>query len=489
MNPSNEPASQVAGVTTDHNVLARAIIPLAVCAILIFIPVPEGLTPNAWRYFALFCAVMTGIVTEPMPPAVLGLIGIGLAAALKLINPDASASRDWALSGFSNGTVWLIFSAYMFALGYTKTGLGRRIALLLIRFMGHHTLGLGYAIAFSDLALAPFMPSNTARSGGTIYPAIRNIPDLYDSYPNDPSARRIGAYLMYTALATTCVTSSLFLTALAPNVLSLGIVSNTLGLEISWLTWFQGMAPVGILMFALVPWLLYKIYPPQVTESPEAPRWAADELTKLGPMKPAEKTLLVLVSIALTLWITGGDYINATMTSIVVVGLMVVLRVVTWQEILSNTAAWNVLIWFGTLVTLAKGLADTGFIEWVARTLQPHLSGHSVFLSSLLITAAYYSIHYLFASTTAHVSALFPVFLAVALTLPGFSPTGWALVLSYTVGFMGILTPYATGPSPIYYGSGYVENKDFWRLGLILGGIFFAAFILIGIPWIRFLEI
>jgi len=104
----------------------------------------------------------------------------------------------------------------VFSIGYRKSGLGRWIALYLVRVLGRSTLGLGYAVTFSDLILAPATPSNTARSGGTIYPIVSNIPKIYASEPG-PTARRIGTYVMWTAFAATAVTSSLFLTALAPN--------------------------------------------------------------------------------------------------------------------------------------------------------------------------------------------------------------------------------------------------------------------------------
>ena len=131
---------------------------------------------------------------------------------------------NWALSGFANSTVWLIFAAFIFSLGYEKTGLGKRISLLLVAWLGGRTLSLGYAVAFADAILAPFTPSNTARSGGTVFPVIKQMPALYDSLPNDPSSRRIGGYLMWTALATTCVTSSMFLTGVAPNLLALELI-------------------------------------------------------------------------------------------------------------------------------------------------------------------------------------------------------------------------------------------------------------------------
>jgi L-tartrate/succinate antiporter len=109
--------------------------------------------------------------------------------------------------------------------------------------------------------------------------------------------------------------------------------------------------------------------------------------------------------------------------------------------------------------------------------------------SGLVVVGSFFVIHYLFASVTAHATALLPVFLTVAVALPGLSPKAWALVLAYTFGIMGILTPYATGPSPIYFGSGDIKGRDFWVLGAILGAAFLAALILVGVPWLRLLGV
>src|SRR5512135_595247 len=228
----------------------KALVPIAVAVGLAIIPPPEGLAQHAWYFFAIFAGVIVALMLEPLPGAAIGLIGISLVTILapyvlfgpaELAKPGfkpANAALTWALSGFSNTTVWLIFAAFMFALGYEKTGLGRRISLGLVKVMGKRTLTLGYAIAFADLLLAPFTPSNTARSGGTVYPVIRNLPALYDSKPNDPSARRIGGYLMWTAIATTCVTSSLFVTAMAPNLLAVELARKIAKVDISWTQWF-----------------------------------------------------------------------------------------------------------------------------------------------------------------------------------------------------------------------------------------------------------
>ena len=225
--------------------LLRAIPPVVVGVGLALFPVPAGLSPRAWYYFSLFAAVIAGIVAEPLPPPVIGLAGVVVAAMLGLVHQNPTQAINWALSGFSNNLAWLIFASIVIASGYEKTGLGRRIALWLIKLIGGRTLGLGYSIALADLAIAPFTPSNTARSAGTIYPVIRNIPELYDSRPG-PTGRRMGGYLMYNALAASCVTSSMFPTAFAANLLAVGLVGETLGVSISWREWLIGFLPVGL---------------------------------------------------------------------------------------------------------------------------------------------------------------------------------------------------------------------------------------------------
>jgi L-tartrate/succinate antiporter len=477
------------------NISWKAIAPIAVAIVIALIPAPAGLPQFAWYYFAIFVGVIVGLMFEPLPGGAIGLIGVALVTVLSeyvFFSPDqlakagfspARASLSWALSGFSNTTVWLIFGAFMFALGYEKTGLGRRIALLLVRAMGRKTLTLGYAVTIADLLLAPFTPSNTARSGGTIYPVIRNLPALYESKPNDPSMRRMGSYLMWVAIAATCVTSSMFLTALAPNLLAVELVKKIAKIEIAWIDWFLYFAPVGILLLALVPLLVYWIYPPQVKEGAEVPAWAAKELEKMGPLSQREVTLGVLVVIALLLWIFGGKIMEATTAAIAVISLMLLLKVVTWDDITANKAAWNTLAWFATLVALADGLTRVGFVKWFAESVAGQLSGVSPTVAVVALLLINFFGHYLFASVTAHVTAMIPVLLAVASTIPGVNMHTLALGMCLQLGIMGILTPYATGPSPVYYGSGYLPAADYWRLGAIFGLIFFAAFLVIGVPW------
>jgi L-tartrate/succinate antiporter len=469
--------------------MSRALPPIAVGVMIALIPPPHGLRPNAWHFFALFAAVITGIITEPIPAAVLGLLGVALAAVLGLVRTSPADATSWALSGFANSTVWLVFAAYMFTMCYAQTGLGKRIALHLIRMMGQSTLGLGYAIMLADLALAPFTPSATARSGGTVYPVARHIPELYGSRPEDGTARRLGAYLLFTGLASSMVTSSMFLTALAPNALASVVVAKAANVTISWSGWLKGFAPVGITLLAIMPLLIYKLYPPELKEAPEAPRWAADQLKEMGPITRREILLLGLVGAAVVLWIAGPQYIDPAMVAIVIVVLMVITRLVSWNDIIGNANAWNVLVWFATLVTLAGGLAETKLVDWIAQSIVPKLSGLGAYATIVCLVGAFFFLHYLFASITAHTAALLPVFFGVAIKIQVVSPLQWALLLGYSLGLLGILTPYGAGQSAVYFGSGYITRKDFWILGGILGVVYFTVYVIIIVPWLSFLGV
>jgi L-tartrate/succinate antiporter len=465
----------------------KLLAPPLVAVLVALLPTPAGLAPHAWYFFALFTGVITALILEPLPGAVVGLIGVTTAAVLgpwllfapeELASPKFQPPREalrWALSGFGHPTVWLIFSAFLFALGYEKTGLGRRIALLLVKALGRSTLALGYAILLADLALAPFTPSNTARSGGTLYPILRNLPPLYDSRPHDASARRIGSYLMWVALASTCVTSSLFLTALAPNLLAQALVKSTLGVDISWDRWFLAAAPVCLPLLLLVPLLAFWLYPPQIRRSEQVPAWAARELAAMGPLSRPEKVLLVLVATALGLWVLAGRWVDPALGGLLVVCLMLLSGVVTWDDVLGNRPAWNTLVWFATLVALGGGLGRVGFDSWFGARVAERVAGLSPAAAMAVLVVVFCATRYLFASGAAHTTALLPVMLAAGKDVPGLNLSVFVHLLCISVGLMGVLTPYATGPSPVYYGSGYLPAGDYWRLGALFGLIYLLA--------------
>lgn len=471
-------------------VLAPLLVPLAVAAL----PAPAGLAPHAWCFFALFLGVVLALMLEPLPSAAVGLVGVTIAALLapwvlfapaELARPGfraPEAAIAWALGGFANGTVWLVFTAFVFAIGYDKTGFGRRIALRLVQAMGHSSRRLGYAVMLADLALAPFTPSNTARSAGTIFPIIRGVPPLYGSLPDHRSARKLGTYVMWTAFASSCVTSTLFLTALSPNLLAVAMIRSTLGVEIGWVDWFLAAAPFCLPLLALMPWLAFALLRPTVRRSPEVVRWAKTELAAMGPLSWRETLLGVLVIGAILLWIFGTSHVNATAAALLVLALMLVTGLVRWADIVGSRDAWDTLTRLATLMTLADGLNRTGFIAWFASGLAGWIGDVAPIWAVAALVTTYFLSHYMFATTTAHTTAMLPVMLATVAGMPALPQAQTALLLALASGLMGVITPYATGPAPVYAGCGYISTSAFWRLGAIFGALFLAALLMVGAP-------
>jgi L-tartrate/succinate antiporter len=472
----------------------RVVIPVLITLALAALPPPPGLAQHAWFYFAIFAGVIAALVTEPLPNPAVGLIGLSLTALLSryvlfapadLAKPGfklTSQTINWALSGFSSTTVWLVGGAFMFALGYQKSGLGRRIALLLVRALGRSTLLVGYATTLADAVLAPFTPSNTARSAGILFPIVNNLPSLYGSKPNDPSARRFGGYIMWTTFAAGCVTSSLFMTACAPNFLAIEFIDKIVHVRITYLEWMKASLPFALPLLLALPLLAYVLYPPEVKRSTEVAAWAHGELRKQGAISAREIILAVLVTGAIVLWVIGGDFVDATLTALVAVALMLVCGVVSWDDMAKNHSAWTTLMLLATLVTLADGLSRAGFVKWFAEFVAAHVGGFSPTLILVLLVTVYFFSHYMFASLTAHTTAMMPLMLAAGMGIEGLPAPTLAMALALTTGIMGVITPYATGPGLAYYNSGYLPPADFWRLGTIFGLIFLGALLAIGVP-------
>jgi citrate:succinate antiporter/L-tartrate/succinate antiporter len=468
--------------------------PLVVWLAIYLWPVPPGLNANQWHYFAVFAAVITGLILESMPVGAVGFIGLTVAGVGGYIESDPGKSLRWMLAGFAESTVWLIVGAFVFSIGYRKSQLGRRIALLLVRSLGTNTLGLGYAVAMSDFLLAPATPSNTARSGGIVYPIISNIPRIYGSEPG-PTAGKIGTYVMWTAFAATAVTSSLFFTALAPNAAALAIAKKTVGIDVSWAQWFIGFAPLGILLMILVPLVSYVVCRPEVKRSPEISEWAGKELTEMGPMSRNEWIMFALILLAMFLWITGStpdirvpflgsNFINPTTVVFIIISLMLVTGVIEFHDIVSEKSAWEVFFYFTSLLTLASGLNEIGFIKWVATEYAKPLIGLSPPTVMVLLVALFFWIHYFFSSITSHAAAVLPVVLAVGSGIPDMPVATLALLCMYSLGLIGVISPYATGPAPMYFGSGYIGKGQFWGFGLLFGLMYFAGLLFIVLPWL-----
>ena len=449
---------------------------VAIVAFMWFGGTPEGLKPQVWQLFGIYLATIVGLVLKPFPVPITVLLGVATSSIL------LSNTKD-VLAGYSNTALWLIFAAFGLSVAFGKTGLGHRIAYYLVRAFGSTTLRLGYVTAFLDLILSPATPSNTARAAGIVYPINLSIAEAVGSYPGE-SAKKAGAYLLQNGYFATKVTSFLFATAMAPNLLALDFITKLTGVSLNWGQWAAAMFVPGFIMLMLVPIIGYMYERPTVKEI-DNKKIAEDGLAELGPMKASEKGLIAIALLAITGWIlpTFGIKIDATAVAIVAMIATFVCGIITWDDLLKTKAAWNTLIWFGGILGLSSALNKGKFFEWLAKYLEAHMNfGLDPFMMLILISVISVAVRYFFASGTAYISAMLPVFLIVGMNA-GIDPTLLAFILIGTNSYGGSVTHYGAAPGPIIFSAGYNNVKDWWTVGLITAVVCLVLNYVIGIPW------
>lgn len=433
----------------------------ALLSILWFVPPPTGLTLQAWHLFAVFLSTIVGIIINALPMGALALL------ALAFCTITQTLTIKQGLSTFSSHIVWLILCAFLLARGFIKTGLGARIAYYFILNMGKSTLGLAYGLIASEFLLAPFTPSNSARGAGIIYPIVSSLADEYKSHPKEGTERKIGAYLMTLAYQANVITSAMFLTATAGNPLISSFAAK-LGVELTWTSWALAALVPGILSLLILPLILFYFYPPEIKQTPEAPQVARQKLAEMGKLKFSEWIMLGTFSLLLVLWVFGSTLgVDATVAALVGLAILLSTNVLTFDDILKENNAWHTFVWLSVLLTLSNFLNEFGMMTWFGEHMQNWVGSFEWIAALGLISLIYFYTHYAFASMTAHISSMFSAFALVAIAA-GAPPMLSVLFLAFFSSLCAGITHYGTGTAPVYYGSGYVTIRDWWRLGGIL---------------------
>lgn len=461
-------------------ILQKKVIPFSIVLLVGFllwiIPHPSELSDESWQLFSIFIATIVGVILKPIP---IGAIAI---LALSFTTLTETLTIENVLSGFSNNVVWLVLLAFFIARGFIRTGLGNRIAYLFISVFGKKTLGLSYGLLVTEFILSPAIPSVTARAGGVIFPILQGLAHSYGSDPEHGTQAKIGTFLIKVAYQGSVITSAMFLTAMAANPV-IAELTGLAGFSISWGKWALGALVPGILSLIFMPLLVYKILPPEIKHTPDAPRIAKQKLAEMGKLTKEEWMMLGIFVLLLILWIFGSVLnLNATVAALVGVALLLILGVIHWHDVTKEDKAWDTFIWFATLITLASYLNKLGFTPWFSEQIVNWVEGLSWIAAFSILAAIYFYSHYLFASSLAHVGAMYPAFLMVAIGVG--TPPGLAIfVLAYTSSLFGGLTHYGSGPAPLFYGSGYVPIKSWWYVGLIISFLNIVIWFGIGTLW------
>jgi len=447
-----------------------------------FIPVPEGIKRESWTLLVIFIATIVGSIVQPLTGSAVVLLGVIATVLFGALEP-----KD-ALKGYSEPVVWLVLAAFFLSVGMIKTGLGRRIALLFVRAIGRKTIGLGYALVSTDFILASMIPSNGARNGGVILPIAQGVCETYDSRPDDGTAQKLGTFLMNLLYQCDVIICATFLTGQASNLIIAKLAADTAGIELSYASWFVAAIVPSLVSLIAVPFLIYKFFPPEIKETPEAPKFAGDELIKLGSITRQEIIMLAVLLAVVFLW-TTKDYLHKFDTAIVAllgIGVLLFARVLEWKDLMGEKNAWSVFIWYGGLVNMAAFLGETGITKIFADRMAGMTMGMIWTFALAILVLIYFYSHYFFASITAHVLAMFVPFLVVTIAVG--APVGLTvLLLAYFSNLNAGLTHYGTTPAPIYFGTGYVKQKTWWTIGLLTSLVNILIWSIVGLIWWKIL--
>jgi DASS family divalent anion:Na+ symporter len=424
--------------------------------IIWFMPHPEGVTDQAWHLLAIFLATIVGVISRPLPVGPVVLIGMVVAVLTKTM------TSAQAFSAFAKPAIWLIVIAFFLSRGLIKTGLASRVSYLFLKVLGKSTIGLAYGLLFGELALAPFIPSLSARSGGIVYPLILGLNADFD-----PKYVQLRKFLVVTAFQGSVICSAIFLTSMAANPLAASAAAE-FGITVSWTQWaLAGIVP-GVLSLLALPRVVAWIFRPEVVDTPGAPKMAAAQLEKMGPLKKEEKAMLGTFGIVLSMWL-GGPYlgIDATTSAMVGLCLLLIFGILEWKDCTGLSQAWDALFWLCGLIAMGSALKEQGFFVWLSEAMTMAVGGMPWYTAFVLLVLVYFYSHYFFASNTAHVTAMYAAFLGTALQV-GTPPLLAMLVLAFSSSLFGGLTHYSSGPAPIFYGARFVPLGEWWRAGAIV---------------------
>jgi divalent anion:Na+ symporter, DASS family len=461
-------------------------LPLLIClligVVIWFYPAPEGVSGQGWHVLAIFIATVVGIVLKPLPMGGMAFLAMTL---LLLTN---TLEFPEVFSSLSSPVVWLVICAFFIAKAFLASGLATRIAYGLIALVGKRTLGLGYGLVACDLCLSPAIPSDTARSAGVIFPILRGLSTVFGSHPHDPSSRKMGAFLTLTAFHGAVVTSAMFMTAMATNPL-IAELAGGFGVEITWGTWALAAVVPGMISLVVIPLLLYLVYPPSIRETPEAIAVAREKLREMGPISVKEWITLATLILMITLWIVGKQVgISPTTAAMTGICILLLTQVLHWKQLVREHEAWETLIWFSTLITMASFLAKLGVAGWFSGLVGAQFTGLTWQVAFPILSLIYFFAHYFFASNTSHVSALYVSFALLAINL-GTPPMLASLLLAFFSSLFASLTHYGSAAAPLLFGGGYVDVRVWWRLGLLISVVNIVIWTIIGTSWWYFLGL
>jgi DASS family divalent anion:Na+ symporter len=449
---------------------------VAVAVALWFVPPPDGVTIEAWRLFVIFASAIGSVMAGAFPILTASVFAVAAAVLTRLLSPEQ------AYAGFANGTILLIVLAFLVARSVITCGLGARIGHWMVSLFGRSALGLAYSIFLVDAVIAPAFPSNTARSG-VLYPMAFSLANAVGAGPESRDRRRLGAFLMFSGIASLSLSSALWLTAMAANPLGAEMARKH-NVEMTFGSWLLASSAPTLLAMLLLPLFLRWLIKPEVSATPDAPAAARRELAALGPLTRAEIIVMATFAGMVALWAMAATLqIDSTAIAFLGLGVLLASGVLTLGDLAKEGDVLVTFIWFAVLFTLSGQLNEMGFMAWLGAELGGTLHGLAPFPAFVAILVTYILLHYIFVSQTAHLLALFGVFLDVGVKA-GVPAAPLAYQLLFATNYFSAIAPQGSSANLLFAGSGLLSQNDLYKVGGLATAFCTAIYLVIGTAWL-----
>jgi DASS family divalent anion:Na+ symporter len=288
---------------------------------------------------------------------------------------------------------------------------------------------------------------------------------------------------MFSGMVSLSLSSALWFTAMAANPIG-AEMARSFGVTMSFGSWLIASCVPTLAAMALLPWILQRIIAPEVKATPDAPAAAKRALAALGPLSRDERIVSATFVVMVALWAAAGSLgLDSTAIAFLGLGVLMATGVLTMGDIAKEGDVLATFIWFAVLYTLSGQLNEMGFMGYLGHRLAGALGGLGPIPVFLVLVVAYVLLHYLFVSQTAHVLALFAVFLEVGVKL-GVPAAPLAYTLLFASNFFSIITPQGSSANLLFTGSGYLSQGELYRLGAITTGISLLVYLAVGTPWL-----
>jgi DASS family divalent anion:Na+ symporter len=260
-------------------------------------------------------------------------------------------------------------------------------------------------------------------------------------------------------------------------------IARHYGVEIGFGSWLLASSVPTLIAMALLPWVLYRVMRPEVTATPDAPAAARKALAALGPLTRDEWIVTLTFCVMVGLWASASTFgVDATAVALLGLGVFLASGVLTADDIAKEGDVLATYLWFALLFAMSSQLNELGFMSYVGERLALAMHGWSWVVAGLTLVIAYILLHFLFVSQTAHLLALFGVFMDVGVKV-GVPAMPLALLLLFATNFFSAITPQASSANLLFAASGYLAQRDLYRLGAITTVFNLLIYLLIGTPW------